>query len=137
MIELGKSIGSGVRLSRRATFVAATLLVMASSVQADDPLWLVASTPQDGARLNRSPTDIEMIFGSPLTLRGNRIRIVRADGTVAAYGEPAVSKSFTTLHMPLLTPFPIGRYSVNWSARADAGSESSGTFSFLIGTSFH
>lgn len=111
---------------------AAVFLSLASTVLAGNDVLLVRSNPRDGARLKRSPAEIEMLFKGLLALRGHRIRILRTDGSVVTSGRPGAAADFTTLYMPVLKPLREGHYTVIWSVQTDTGTKSSGRFSFAI-----
>lgn len=117
---------------RAAAALAGIFLGSTDTSVAQADVLLQWSKPADGARLARSPADIEMGFSGSLRLAGHEIEVVGPAGNVEASGRPAAADDYTNLHMPLMTPLGVGAYTVRWSVLSERGTVSSGRFMFTV-----
>ncbi|MGH6885112.1 MAG: copper resistance protein CopC, partial [Geminicoccales bacterium] len=107
-----------------------TSLALALPESASAHAYLVRSTPEAGARLNRSPATLLLYFSEPFVRASERISLRRPGGeTIAA--PPAVRRG-TVVRQPL--PARLGGVIVvHWSVISDDGHPSLGEFAFAVG----
>lgn len=118
---------------RVAAFFAAIALAGAPSAGSPpEQRGGVVSIPRNGEIVERGPAEIEMRFSTRLRLRGHQIRIFDENRRVRASGQPAATKEFTLLHMPVFGYLQQGQYTVEWSATTDADDVLSGSFKFVV-----
>lgn len=92
--------------------------------------YLVRSTPEAGARLDRSPATLLLYFSEPFVRDSERISLRRPGGeTIAA--PPSVRRG-TVVRQPLPAPRD-GVIVVHWSVLSDDGHPSLGEFAFAVG----
>ena len=121
-------------IARRITLLAALAalfsLLLASPAAAHAEL--VDTTPANGAKLTRPPTEIQMTFTESVNLVDDGIRLVDHVGAAVPTPEPTVDGQTITWPMP--ADLPEGPYVVTWRVVSADGHPISGAFSFGVGT---
>jgi copper transport protein len=92
---------------------------------------LVASTPADGARLDRAPQQVTLQFSEHVSIGPGYARVVGSDGSPVDTGTPAVTGDVLTL--PLRGTLPAGGYVVTYRVVSADSHPISGAYSFAVG----
>ena len=117
------------------TWIIAALLVLAPAQPGLAHASLVKSTPANGAKLSKTPSEVRAWFSEKLALKGSVIRLQDSHMKVIASG--GVDTKVKTLDVmavkaPMLS---AGTYTVTWLAVSDDdGATEKGSFKFTIGT---
>ena len=127
MASLSRSARRGV-LAGLLAAVFGVVLAAPASAHAE----LVASTPANGARLDRAPARVQMRFTEAVNLIPGGIRLVDATGASVPTAEPGVAGHTVTWPMP--ADLSQGSYVVSWRVVSSDGHPVAGAFSFGVGS---
>lgn len=91
---------------------------------------LQSSSPPDNAQLTQAPKTLTLNFSEAAQLAVLKL-ISDGKETVIPIDKTVAAAKSCTLTLPVLTP---GKYTVQWTAVADDGHVSKGSFAFSIGS---
>lgn len=117
------------------TWIIAALVVLASAQPGLAHASLVKSTPADGAKLSKAPSEVRAWFSEKLAVKGSVIRLEDSHMKVLASG--GVDTNVKTLDvMAVKAPMlAAGTYTVVWLAVSDDdGATKKGSLKFTVGT---
>jgi methionine-rich copper-binding protein CopC len=126
------NISKSLQALLAATVLATVPLALAT------PAWahaaLVQAVPAVGATIGPpAPAELRLSFSEPLELAFTKVTVIGGDGQPAQTGplalDPADAK---ILVVPLTGALAAGVVTVNWTAVADDGHKSNGTYSLTI-----
>ena len=120
-----------LRRGLTAVILALTVLALAPSSPASAHAELVASTPSNGARLDKPPTRVTMTFTETVNLIDGGIRLVNSLGDPVSSPAPTVDGH--TVNWPMPSGLRNGKYLVSWRVVSADGHPVQGAFSFGIG----
>ncbi|TDQ49997.1 hypothetical protein EV190_11441 [Actinorugispora endophytica] len=92
---------------------------------------LIASTPEDGERLDSAPEDITLTFSGDVLDLGAAVTVLDSGSTPVAEGEARVDGPDVVQGLP--PDLPDGAYTVRWRVVSGDGHPISGTFDFIAG----
>jgi copper transport protein len=75
---------------------------------------LVRSSPTDGARLDRAPSQVTLIFDEPVGLVPGAVRVIGLDGSRADTDAGRLTGAGDTIVIALRPNLPTGSYAVTW-----------------------
>ncbi len=116
-------------------WVVAALFILAPARPGLAHASMVKSSPANGAKLSRAPSEVRAWFSEKLAVKGSVIRLEDSHMKVLAAG--GVDTKVKTLDvMAVKTPaLAAGTYTVAWLAVSDDdGATEKGSFKFTIGT---
>lgn len=119
-----------------------SILGVAQAPYASAHAFVVSSSPQDGATLDRAPASLILTFDEDVLLASGSVTLRSGDGFVLLHaGPPAGSPAIGGEAGPeLIVGLPTlgkGTYSATWSVRsADDLHQTTGTVSFAIGQTY-
>ena len=120
-------------VSTPVTRVTAMLAALALSLLLTAPVLahaeLVESTPEDGAALATSPTEVELRFSEPLIADRSSFRLVGPEGDMGTGEVTSDNGRVMTLSGLDLAP---GAYEVRWTAATDDGHIERGRLDFTV-----
>lgn len=125
------SLGRWLRRSLTAVALAVTVLLLAPSGPASAHAELVASTPENGARLDKPPAVVTLTFTEGVNLIDGGIRLVDSLGDRVTTPEPTVDGR--DVRWPMPSGLDNGKYLVSWRVVSADGHPVQGAFSFGIG----
>lgn len=117
-----------------AAWIIAALMVLAPAQPGLAHASLVKSTPANGAKLSKAPSEVRAWFSERLAVKGSVIRLEDSRMKVLASG--GVDTKVKTLDvMAVKVPMlPAGTYTVAWLAVSDDdGATEKGSFKFTVG----
>ncbi len=91
---------------------------------------LLRSSPASNARLDHSPSSIDLWFSEAPALRMTSIDVLDSTGAKMSLGE--ITESGEHLAVSIMRALAPGRYTVVWKTAADDGHVSDGRFVFVI-----
>ena len=118
------------------------ILGVAQAPYASAHAFVVGSSPQDGATLDRAPAKLTLNFDEDVLLASGSVTLRSGDGSVLLHaGSPAGTSAIGGKAAPeLIVGLPTlgkGTYSATWSVRsADDLHQTTGTVSFAIGQAY-
>lgn len=108
--------------------VAAGLLAVGAP-RAEAHSKLTHSSPANGARLDKSPSEVLLVFAEDMQALGTEIAVVDASGTSVAIGSTVVVGPKVTAAVSATLR---GSYQVRWRATSADGHPVSGTIDFVV-----
>lgn len=114
-----------------AVLAVVAALVLASAGPAQAHASLVAADPPDGARLDRSPSRIELTFSEPVSVTLGGVRVL--DGSGARVDRGSVRSRGPEVGVDLRGGLPDGTYVVTYRVVSDDGHPVRGSLVFAVG----
>lgn len=125
MTQTRGPVGWGSRLG--GVVVVALLVGGLAAAPAAAHIALRSSNPAADARVDQTPTEIELTFDEPAIAMGTRIVVTGPSGPVQT-GAPRLADN--TVTQTVLPGSPAGRYVVDWRVTSADGHPVTGTFVF-------
>jgi copper transport protein len=129
---MSRTLTGWLRRGVTAVVLAVAVLLLAPSAPASAHAELVDSTPTNGARLDKAPTQVTLTFTEGVNLIDGGIRLVDSLGEpVSTPAAPTVEGR--TVRWPMPSGLKNGKYLVSWRVVSADGHPVQGAFSFGIG----
>ena len=94
---------------------------------------LVASSPEDGARIESPPAEVTLTFDESVRLVPGAAQVITTSGERADRSNAHLSSDGTTIVIPLRPSLPSGSYTATWRVVSADNHIVSGSISFGIG----
>ena len=118
------------RMALSATLAVLFAVLFASPAAAHAELLDIS--PENGAQLERPPSEVRLTFTESVNVITDGIRLIDVDG--ASVPTPAPTATGHTVTLPMPADLPNGPYIVTWRVVSADGHPVSGAFSFGVGT---
>ena len=122
-------------MTARVARAALVLLVLASMLmpaRAHAHGVLRRALPASGARLDRAPHEIRLVFNEPVELAVARIALRGADSVLVALGSVVRGDSAQEIVAPVLGALREGSYTVEWQVAGRDGHPVRGSYRFTV-----
>jgi methionine-rich copper-binding protein CopC len=95
---------------------------------------LVKAEPGVDSTVTTSPSQIRLWFKEPPEVAVSSIKLADGAGKSFATGEVKATEDRMSIAVPVTTPLPAGKYTVNWKTAGTDGHVIRGSFGFTVGT---
>ncbi|MER7374032.1 copper resistance protein CopC [Streptomyces lanatus] len=112
--------------------LAATGLLLAGAGQASAHAALTGSDPQQGAVVEKAPTQVSLTFSEKVALADDSLRVLDPKGKRVDAGDPA-NPNGTTYAVKLHSGLPDGTYTVTYQVVSEDSHPVAGAYTFSIG----
>ncbi|MFE5815894.1 copper resistance CopC/CopD family protein [Streptomyces sp. NPDC056479] len=112
--------------------LAATGLLLAGAGPVSAHAALTGSDPQQGAVVDKAPTQVSLTFSEKVALSDNSVRVLDPKGKRIDQGDPA-NLSGTTYAVKLHSGLPDGTYTVTYQVVSEDSHPVAGAYTFSIG----
>ncbi|MGN9755571.1 copper resistance CopC/CopD family protein [Streptomyces sp. SD31] len=113
-------------------FLAATGLLLAGAGPVSAHAALTGSDPQQGAVVDKAPTQVSLTFSEKVALSDDSLRVLDPKGKRIDRGDPA-NLSGTTYAVKLHSGLPDGTYTVTYQVVSEDSHPVAGAYTFSIG----
>jgi copper transport protein len=113
--------------------VSALAILVLTAAPANAHAVLVASSPEDGARLDSPPAAVTLTFDESVRLAAGAAKVISTTGERADTGTAHLSSDGTTIVIPLRPNLPRGSYTATWRVISADTHIVSGSISFGVG----
>ena len=95
-------------------------------------IGLASSSPAKDSHLMKPPTELRLTFTGPIDVTRASVELITADNRAVPLDSlRAVPDSVRVAVARIVSPLPVGTYTVRWKAIAADGAAGSGSFGFM------